>query len=511
MAAMLFASAIRVGAWAEGGGLDGLDPSAVEGDSTSPQGSVTPGRFSSYEGLTLASIELPNVANPSDRERMLRLIPLEKGKALEREQLRESMQRLYGTGRFADIEAQAERNTQGNVVLTFVTVPNYFVGAVTVVGAPNRPSSGQIVNSSQLQLGELLTAERLSRALGNIKQLMEQNGYYRTQLSWQQNKDPDTQQTGIVLQVSPGAQATVGKIELKGRAIYSEAQIQTIARLKPGDAVSSQRIASALDRLRKKFQKQNRWLAQVTIADRVYRPETNTVDYTLAIDPGPRVDINAEGFKIGRGDLKRNVPVYEEDALDDDLLNEGRRNLLDHMQGLGYFEAKVTLSRHADPDRDHLSVSYQIDSGARHKLVKVEFEGNQFFRSDLLEVHMQVQPASRVFSQGRYSQALLNADVRGLEDLYKANGFEEIKVTGSVTDDYRGQKNQLEVTVRVEEGPQTRVGAFHIEGNKIFSEKDLRADLNTAEGQLFLRVQYRPGSRLRPRLLLQSRVPERHL
>ena len=49
--------------------------------------------------------------------------------------------------------------------------------------------------------------------------------------------------------------------------------------------------------------------------------------------PDRRSDIAVEGFKISRSQLKKNVPVYEENALDDDLLNEGRRNLLNYMQG----------------------------------------------------------------------------------------------------------------------------------------------------------------------------------
>ena len=39
------------------------------------------------------------------------------------------------------------------------------------------------------------------------------------------------------------------------------------------------------------------------------------MDYTLNIDPGPKVEITAEGFKISRSVLKRNVPVFEENAL----------------------------------------------------------------------------------------------------------------------------------------------------------------------------------------------------
>ena len=54
-----------------------------------------------------------------------------------------------------------------------------------------------------------------------------------------------------------------------------------MAHLHSGDPVSAQLIASALNRLRKRYQKQNRWLAQVAIAKRAYRSEANVVDYTF--------------------------------------------------------------------------------------------------------------------------------------------------------------------------------------------------------------------------------------
>ena len=86
MAAMVFGFAARGDAWAQAGRLEGQPPAPPALDSAPAQGSVMPGRFSAYEGLTLAAVELPNVANPEERERMLRLIPLEKGKPLDREQ-----------------------------------------------------------------------------------------------------------------------------------------------------------------------------------------------------------------------------------------------------------------------------------------------------------------------------------------------------------------------------------------------------------------------------------------
>jgi outer membrane protein insertion porin family len=449
-------------------------------------GSLLPalGDESSYQGLTVKEVHIANLSSSQDQKVLLDLISQKVGEPLDRERLRQSMQILYATGRFSDIRAEAERSDAG-VVISFLTSPNYFIGEVTVDGTPARPSETQVANASKLQLGEVFTSQRVDRALLNIKQLMEENGYYRSTATVEEHRYPETQQIGIKLHLHSGAQAQVGKVTVTGNHLYSGGQIQDIARLHPGDLVSAQRVTTALDRLRKKYQKHDRWLAQVTLAGRSYRSEANAVDYTLVIDPGPTVNIIVEGFHLKRSVLKQNVPVFEEDALDDDLLNEGRRNLLNYLQGRGYFEAKVTLKRKFEPASNRLTVIYDIDAGARHKLVGLHIAGNKYFRDELLRARMQTQPAPRLGSVGRYSQGLLSADVRGLEDLYRANGFAQIKITSSVEDDYHGRKNELAVTLKVDEGPQTRVGDFHLLGNAAFSEAQLSPYLNTAQGQLF--------------------------
>jgi outer membrane protein assembly complex protein YaeT len=342
-----------------------------------------------------------------------------------------------------------------------------------------------MVNATKFQLGELFTPQKLERALKNMKQLMEDNGYYRSTISEEEQKHPERQQVDILFRIAPGPQAHVGRVSVTGNPVYSQGQIQDIAHLEPGDFVSAPRITSALERLRKKYQKQKRLLAQVTISGHSYRPPVNAVDYTLDIEPGPKVEIMAEGFKISRAVLKRNVPVYEENALDDDLLNEGRRNLLNYLQSRGYFDAKAGLKKNSDPAGNELRVSYIIDAGPRHKLVKVEITGNNYFPQEDLRARMQVQPAGHLLSRGRYNQGLLNDDIRGLEDLYRASGFQQVKIIGKVQDDYQGQENQLAVTVHVDEGPQTLVGALHLVGNASFSEDELRPNINTAENQPF--------------------------
>jgi outer membrane protein insertion porin family len=441
------------------------------------------GEIVSYEGLAVQKIDFPDV--PADESgHLLGLIPQRVGETFHREMVRQSIQALYATARFADIQAEAERTADGQVMLLFHTRPNFFVGEIFVDGAPNPPAANQVVNASKLQLGELFTQEKLDRGLSNIKQLMEQNGYYRSNVTAEERPQPETQQINLQFRIMPGPQAKVGGVTATGQTGFSEGQIRDIAKMHSGDFVTVHRVSRALDRLRNKYQKQDRLLSQVAIASRTYRPETNTVDYAFEIQPGPKVQINVEGFRISHSQLKKNVPVYEEHALDDDLLNEGRRNLLNYMQSLGYFDAKISLKRTSSSEGE-LLVTYAIDSGDRHKLAHVEIAGNHSFPTELIRSRMQILPAGRFLSHGRFSQALLNDDIRNIAaNPYRANGFLAVKITPKVTDTYEGKTNELALTLQIEEGPPTMVGSLRLAGNEIKLESPF-PDLNIVLGQPF--------------------------
>ena len=442
------------------------------------------GGMAAYEGLIVQTINFPDVPGASAQHHLLDLIPQKAGVPLKREDVRQSIQALHSTGRFADIQVEAERSPDHQVVLAFRTQANFFVGELFVEAAPNPPAANQVVNATKLQLGELFTREKLERAIAGIKQLMEQNGYYKSSSSDEEQAHPETQQMDITFRITPGPHAKVGRVILTGPAGFSQGQIQDIAKMHPGDYVTVQRVSRALDRLRKKYQKQNRLLSQVAISSRTYRPETNTLDYTFEIQPGPKVVIAAEGFKISHSQLKKNVPVYEENALDDDLLNEGRRNLLNYMQGRGYFDAKVSQQK-TSVSSDELRVTYTIDPGERHKLSKLELVGNKSFTPEQIRSRMQIQPAARFLSYGRYSQALLSGDVRNIvSNPYHANGFLEVKVTPKVEDNYRGNQNELAITLQIDEGPQTMVGTLQIVGNETALNNPF-PDLNISPAQGF--------------------------
>jgi outer membrane protein assembly complex protein YaeT len=447
--------------------------SAQQPQSAEASPNVAP--MSVYAGRTVRSIELPDVG---DREHLLQLLPQKVGQPLDRNMVRDSIRILFATGRFADIQAEATPSG-ADVALSFRTALNFFVGAVDVEGAPARPNPNQIVNASKFQLGELYTADKLNRALENIRLLMQENGYYRARVNAESTSNNGTQQVNILFHITAKEPAHVGEVKISGHSTLSEAQIEDIAHMHPGDRVTAARVTNSLQHLRKKFQKRGHVLAQISIATQKYNAASNSVDYTYLLEPGPVVILYAQGFHIAHGVLKREVPIYEENAIDDDLLNEGKTNLLDYLQSRGYLDALISVQREDSPDT--IRVIYRVDPGPAHKFEVIDISGNKYFSRQMLRSRLQIQPAG-LFSHGRYSGALLKSDVAVLQSMYLANGFRQAKIETKVDDDYHGVANHMAVFIKIEEGPQTLVGSFRIAGNQKIEVKSF-PELVTREGQ----------------------------
>jgi len=444
------------------------------------------GLLNRFTGRLVHDIQFRGVSEAADVRRLLSLIPQKAGQPLDKHKLRASLQALYATGRFQDLQAEAEPAPQDELSLVFIAKQNQFVGLVGVTGTPRHgPSDHQLVNASKLQLGELVTEQRLRQAVEGVSRVLEEDGFYGATVTPQLTPRPETQLVEILLRIQAGPRAHVGAVKITGEAGFSSGQIIEIAKLRPGDEVTAQSVPRALQRLRKKYQKQDRLEAQVSVVSRTYLPTDNAVDYTLNIERGPVVAVHVEGAHLSTAVIKRNVPIYQEGAVDDDLLNEGRRNLRDYLQTQGYFDSQVSVVRKEQPGADRTDIVFDVDRGERHELVAVVIEGNHYFPSDLIRDRMQIQPAGWLVEHGLFSQSMLSRDVESVRDLYLANGFLQVNVDGEVQDNYHGKSGQMRVVVHVQEGPQTLVKEVNLAGATTFAPSALQNLLANVPGQPF--------------------------
>ena len=342
-----------------------------------------------------------------------------------------------------------------------------------------------MVSTGRLELGAQFTEEKLKESESRILGLLHDHGYWKAKVDARLDFHDKTQQVDVEFQVVAGDAAHVGELTVQGDPNLSAEEAEAICKLRPGTRVRGDLLQRAVARLRKRYVKQRRLRAQMTAGVPVFHPESNTVDYTFEVERGPLVDIRAEGMQLSRSKLKRYVPVYEEHAVDEDLLNEGRRNLRDYLQGQGYFDAVVQVRQDEDAEHDREHIVYSIQRGQQHRLRAIDVVGNKRFDTATLRERMGTQVSSVLQPHGRYSQAILANDLQAIKNLYLANGYESVKVSSEVQDDFDDARGDMKIVVKVDEGPLVLVGHLEIRGAHAVSEAEIRSLINTQAGQPF--------------------------
>jgi len=422
------------------------------------------------------SIEHPEWLEP--------LVVQKPNQPLDKYKVRESVQALFATGRFADIQVEVERDPSGDLALIFNTRENYFFGSIRVVGAPSRPTDTQLVTASRLGLGEQFSDAKIKVALADMQRVLQEGGYYRSEIQPTYDWSPGDQQVKVVFVVIAGQPARVGRIAATDSGGLTMAQISNIGKLRTGQRVTDGLATRAMQRLRRHLQKKGFLETQVSLTQRAYHPENNTLDYTFEIVRGPAVEVKVKGVSMRRGTMKKLVPVFEENAVDEDLLNEGARNIANYFQTKGYFDVNVTVSKQ-QVGTEKQEVVYQVERNARRRLASVVIRGNRYILSDDLRDLMQMQPEGFLWRRGLFSQALLTRDIQSIEGVYRANGFLQVKVTSEINGNYQGKEGRIQVVLNVEEGQQTTVGKLTIEGNEVISDEEIRKLITARVGQPF--------------------------
>jgi outer membrane protein insertion porin family len=441
-----------------------------------------PAGLNALHGLKVAEIRIKSTAieHPDWLEAQL---PQKANQPLDKYKVRQSVQVLYDTGRFSEIQVEAGRTPQGEVVLTFAARENYFIGFIEADGSGSHPTDSQLVNASKLTLGELFTDDKVQAGIQHMKRALEENGFYQATIQPFYEWDSRNQQVKIVFAINKSKPAQVGIISVTGDSAVNATEVSQVSGLRPGGQVTAARLTRALRRLRKRYQSQERLEAQVVLTERKYHPENNTLDYSFEINPGPVVDVRVEGAKLRRGKIKKFVPIYEENAVDDDLLNEGARNIRDYFQSQGYFDVRVSYSLEQKPGNARRDVIYTITRNERHKFLELVIAGNRYFSREEIRERMELQPAGGLLLYGVFSQSMLNRDIQSIQSLYLNNGFRQVKVTPEVIDNYGGKKGHIKVTLTIAEGVQTTIGKLTIEGNSAVPTEDIRSMVSAGEGQ----------------------------
>ena len=474
----------------------------TEGPATTPRqnagsgdlqiGNVGPGLTTSvwqWKGLRVDRIQFEGVTFDA-ADTLPSELPQKAGEPLDPEKVRQSMRRLFASGRYRDIMVRGVR--QGDVVtLIFAGPPRFYVGRVTIEGVKSERLTALLEYATKLTPGTALTQAAIPAGSEGIKQILQQQGYYESTISVKTVTDVEGAQMNVFYTVSIGPQARVGQVVLQGTDPgMTLEEFRKKGKLKTGSKVTRDTTSNALTKLRSQYQKRDRLEATVALQKQTYAPERRQLDYEFQANQGPEVKVLVEGAKFSKNRLHLLVPVFEEGTIDNDLLNEGVHNIRDYLQQQGYFDSSVDV-KVIGADTPSERVVFTIDRGIKHKVIAVDLKGNKYFESDLLRERMRVKKADAYLRSGRYSPALVKGDVAAIQSLYRANGFDKAEVKTEVRDSDTKDNGeplkvgQIAVTYIVTEGTQQKFGKVDLAGVDAGRQAEIRGLMNAQEGQPF--------------------------
>jgi len=417
-------------------------------------------------------------------------LPVEIGKPLNRAQVAASLRSLYKSGEYANLRAETAA-VEGGVRLDFIAEENLYFSQVILRGLIEPPSEASAAAAMQIQLGDVYRKEKLDAAVSRLQDILQEEGLYQAKVATEVQANAETHQIDVIVHVTPGARARVFAVQLTNNTEYADAQIMGRLKMKAGTSITNRRIQKGTANIRKFLAKKGHLSGRAAVRRGMYDAAKNSVPLTVDVTEGPRVKVEVKGAKFSGGDLKKLLPIYQEGAVDADLLEEGRKNLRERLERQGYFDATVDYDSTTQDVKEKGKngwqgteevITYTVNRGEHHKLIGIEITGNKYFGLELLRGRLAIYQGA-LGSRGRFSRRLVEADRVSMESLYKTNGFLDVKVDADTQDNFDGHTGDVFVKFVVNEGVQTRVAALTIDGNHAFSDEELQGVVGSLPGQ----------------------------
>jgi outer membrane protein insertion porin family len=456
-----------------------------------------------YNGQNVSAISL--IANPHrDLKPLLPFVAQKAGTPYSEETIEATAQALKQAGGFPNVQIRVEPEIAG-LRVNLLLEPAYYLGMVEFPGVGKYFPYTRLLQVVNLPDEDPYDPSRIPVAETALTDFLRKNGYFQAQVHAEPKIDDDRQLVSVSFVVEMGKQARIASVKLEGPYNPESARLLHTVKslrarlsgglLKPGKPYTPERISEATTLMKSTLTKQHRLAGSIHENPPQYNAATNRVDVSFDVKVGPLVTVRTVGarltaipFLAGR-QMKKLIPIYSEGAIDQDLVEEGQRNLTDYFQKKGFYDAKVTTDFQKQPDQ--ILVVYKIDRGKKHKVDRILFRGNYELSSKELMEQATVKK-SHIWTHGSVSQKLLKQSAKNIEALYRDHGYEEVRVKPTTVD----REPKIDVAFDVEEGTQTLVEGVQVSGNQ-----------NVVSGQLTAPkgFQLRAGVPFSPRKLAEDR------
>ena len=151
----------------------------------------------------------------------------------------------------------------------------------------------------------------------------------------------------------------------------------------------------------------------------------------------------------------------------------------------GYYQARVE-GREDRISPQEVNVTFDIVEGDKFDVGEIRIVGNKYLKEKDIRGKLQTSELYLFFFGGTLKREELRRDLDRIRAYYLDNGFLDIAVEDPEIQVDAARK-KLRIVIRVQEGPQYRIGELSIKGNRLLTESEIRGMIKSRAGGIFSR------------------------
>ena len=281
----------------------------------------------------------------------------------------------------------------------------------------------------------------------------------------------------------------VRNIIITGTQAIKREEVEGKLALKANAVLNRNQVRDSLDKIKQLYQEKGYYFAE---AEAIYTEAgPDEIDLTIRITEGHKILIKRITFVGNRAaeawELKNAMETKEANLLSfitgsgvyqrETLRNDIRR-IEALYQTRGFLRVEVGEPEvRVDQQANGIFITIAIKEQDQFRVGRVRVEGDDLFSADELKRLMRLQEGE-IFDRSQLSN-----DILQITDRYTERGYAFADVVPVTEIDQA--KHLVNVNVRIDRGPQVRVGKILIVGNEITRDKVIRREIRLNEGDLF--------------------------
>jgi len=421
-------------------------------------------------GAVIVTIE----GRPTTEPALLEVLEAKAGAPLQMSDVRATITHFYSLGRFSDVQVEAENAADGSVTLKFELTPVHTVTKVEFRGQLGL-SEGALRGRMSERFGDTPPVTRAADVAESLVQLYQEHGYLAAAVTAAPpviQHDPD--RATLVFDVNAGPRTTIARSTVTGRPLETIAQIQSRLQIQPGQPYQPAQLRERLDSLVTSMRHRRYYQASANLITPLLNTDRTQVDLTVDVQPGPQVIVQFAGDQLPKEKIAELVPVEREGSVDEDLLEDSARGIVDYLRAQGYWKAEVKAPERKEAP-GQLTIVFTINRGRIYHVAPggIEVNGNKSIPAEELKALLKLGQGD-LFVASRLSA--IEAAVR---QVYRTRGFANAELQTATNEAGAGL---VKPVINITEGPRVVIGQISFTGNTLPAER-LRAVLSLSPGQ----------------------------